>query len=80
MKKCEYTLQLIDHKGNIVWSRSERKKKICIMFVDEMLKEKWLHTDENKQDSLMTLLIHLEKRPDYGLQVLRAGIRRDDKE
>jgi hypothetical protein len=48
------------------------------MFVDEMLKEKWLHTDENKQDSLMTLLIHLEKRPDYGLQVLRAGIRRTD--
>jgi len=78
MKKCEYTLQLVDHKGNVVWSRSERRKKICIQFVDEMLKEKWLHTDDNKEDPLMTLLIHLEKRPDYGLQVLRAGIRRDD--
>jgi len=73
MKKCEYTLQLIDHKGTIVWSRSERKAKISLIFVDTIIDDKWFG-----EESLMKILIHLEKRKDYGVSVLRAGIRRDD--
>jgi hypothetical protein len=75
MKKCEYTLQLIDHKGNIVWSRSERKSKISLLFVDNIIDDKWFG-----EESLMKILIHLEKRPDYGVSVLRAGVRRGEDE
>ena len=73
MKKCEYSLQLIDRKGNVVWSRSERKKKICYQFIDSVIDENLIQSPE----PLMDLLIHLEKRKDYGVSVLRAAVRRD---
>jgi hypothetical protein len=78
MKKCEYTLNLVDHKGKVVWSRSERKKKVCFRFIDSVIDENLIQSNE----PLMDLLIHLEQRPDYGVSVLRAGVRRErgDKE
>lgn len=74
MKKCEYTLQLLNNRGEVVWSRSERKSKISLLFVDNCIDNKWFG-----EESLMKILIHLERRPDYGLSVLRAGIRREQK-
>lgn len=73
MKKCEYTLTLTDHNGKVVWERSERKRKICYQFLDSIINDNLIQV----QEPLMDLLIHLEKRPDYGLSVLRAGIRRN---
>jgi len=75
MKKCAYTLKLEDSKGKVVWERTERKKKICFQFLDEVIDKNLIQEPE----PLMRVLIHLEKRPDYGLSVLRAGIRRDIK-
>jgi len=79
MKSCPYTLILMDKKGNIKWKKEDRKKRICFAFIDEMLRENWLQTECNRQDSFLTLIIHLQARPDYGLTLLRAGVRRDDK-
>jgi hypothetical protein len=73
MKKCAYTLEFKDHSGKVVWSRTERKKKICLQFLDTMIDENFIQSPE----PLMSVLIHLEKRRDYGLSVLRAGVRRE---
>lgn len=77
MKKCEYTLTLKDKHGITKWERSERKRKLAFMAIDSFIDENWLQTPDNQENSLMQVLIHLEKRRDYGLQVLRAGVRRD---
>ena len=74
MKKCAYTLELKDKSGKIVWTRTERKKKICFQFIDEIVDKNLIQEPE----PLMQLLIHLEKRPDYGVSVLRAGVRRSN--
>jgi len=74
MKKCAYTLKLVDQHGNIVWSRTERKKKICFYFLNAIIDENLIQSKE----PLMDLLIHLERRPDYGLSVLRAAVRREN--
>ena len=74
MKKCAYTLTLTNHKGEIVWQRTERKKKICFQFLDNLIDENLIQEPE----PLMQVLIHLERRRDYGLSVLRAGIRREN--
>lgn len=74
MKKCEHTLTLKDRHGNIKWERKERKKKICLKFLDEMIDSNLIDSKEPLTD----VLIHLEKRPDYGLRVLRAAVRRNN--
>ena len=74
MKKCEYSLTLKDRHNKVIWERSERKKKICFQFVDEIVDKNLIQVDE----PLMELLKHLEKRKDYGVSVLRAAVRRDE--
>jgi len=76
MKKCEYHLILKDKHEKIVWERCERKRKICFQFVDSIIDDNLIQS----QEPLMDLLIHLEKRKDYGLSVLRAGVRREESE
>jgi hypothetical protein len=72
MKKCAYNLELKNEHGDTVLSLCDRKTKMVYRFVDAMIEDKWLG-----DESLMRLLIHLEKRKDYGVSVLRAAVRRD---
>lgn len=73
VKKCAYTLELKDKNGKVVWSRTERKKKICFQFVDTVIDENLIQ----EKEPLMELLKHLENRKDYGVSVLRAAVRRE---
>ena len=72
VKKCAYNLELKNEHGITMLSLCDRKTKIVYRFMDTMIEDKWLG-----EETLMQLLIHLERRKDYGVNVLRAAIRRD---
>lgn len=76
MKKCEHTLTLKNKHDKVLWERTERKRKICFQFVDAIIDENLIQSEE----PLMDLLKHLETRKDYGVAVLRAAVRRDEKD
>jgi len=79
MKKCCHTLTLTDAKGNVKWQMTNRKKKVCLSFIDEMLEKNWLQTEQNHQDSLMTLIQYLQAKPNWGWTLLRARLRGENK-
>jgi hypothetical protein len=77
MKKCLHTLSLKDNKGFVKWELCDRKKRVCLAFIDYMLEKGWLRTETSKEEDLTLLIQYLQSKPNWGWSLLRARLRGD---
>lgn len=58
--KCVHKI-VLSKNGDTLWEKEDRRKRICLSFIDKMLDENWLQEDGSCEDSVSVLFKHLKE-------------------